>query len=459
MKISARLGFPLFALSLLFANVAAGAPKTTAAKSVGPQEALVDLLPARARAALLVRKNGITPIRDVLFADTEMLAELRPYLSRTLGIDLTRIEGLAMFTLDIGNPSPKAAVILRIPGQSGPLKLPSAGDGGGVPLYKIDTGVVAAQLKAGLVVGSEGEVRAAIAVERGREPALPKDAGLGKLLLGNASDVDFIGAIGPGALPPDKTMGVEDAVLFYQNSTRGFELALHGDPARLGTLKGMAQGFVQMGLSALQGEKEKATATNDPLKGASAIATYYQAKKLAADLDPKLEGNALVVRYRLPDQSVSSPSMYVAIAGVLAAIAIPNFTKYTQKSKSVEAKTELARLATSLRMVLNDGGKGVQSIKTTDWTPPRGCCGQPDNTCALDASAWKGGTWQALHFSVDGTSRYQYRVRVEGKGKQARYLIEARGDLDCDQTFSSYRRTFAADGSEVGEMVIENELE
>jgi Tfp pilus assembly protein PilE len=380
-------------------------------------------------------------------------------LVRTLGIDLTRVEGVAAFSLDIANPSFKAAAILRIPGQSGPLKLQAAGDAGGTPLYRLDAAVVAAQLKSGLVIGSEAEVRAAVAVDRGREPALPKDAGLGKLLGANANDVDFIAAVGPGALPPDKTMGVEDAVAFYQNSTRSFELVLHGDPARLGTLKGMAQGFIQMGLSQLQTEKDKATATNDPLKGATAITTYYQAKKMARDLDPKLENNALFVRYTLPEQSVAGPMTYVSLAGIMAAIAVPSFSKYTQKSKSAEAKVELSRLATSLRMVINDGGKGVQQLKTTDWAPAKGCCGQADNTCAPDPTAWKSGTWQALQFSVDSKSHYQYRVRVEGKGKQVKYTLEARGDLDCDQTFSSYRRSFGADGSEIGEIVVENELE
>ncbi len=458
MKICARLACALLSVCLVGSELASAAPpKNQVAKSSGVEESLVELLPARARAAVIVRKNSIAPARDMMSTDTEMMNELRPYLLRTLGIDPTRIEGIAAFTLDVSKASFTGAVILRIPSQAGSLKLPTAGDAGGTPMYKLDK-MFAALIKAGIVIGDEAEVRAAVAVDRGREPSLPKDVGLGKLLAPGNNDIDFVIAVGPGALPPDKTMGVEDAVLVYLNGARTLELALHGDPARLGALKGMAQGGVQMGLAALAQEKDKAVATNDPLKGATAISTYYQAKKLAAELDPKLEGNALKLRYHFPELSANGTAMYVAVAGVLAAVAVPSFTKYMQKSKSAEAKTNLARLATSLRSVVAEGGKGVQSIKATEWTPARGCCGQTDNKCVVDPGAWKG-TWQALTFSVDDPSRYQYRVRTEGKGKQVRYILEARGDLDCDNTFSSYKRTFSADGGEIGELQIENETE
>ena len=426
----------------------------------GAQESLTELLPARARAAIVVRKNAVAPIRDLMLSDVEMLKELQPYLVRTVGVDLTRIEAMAAFTLDLAAASPKVAVILRIPSQGpGPLKLPAAGDAGGTPLYRLDSGIVAARIKAGLVIGNEVEVRAAVAVDLGREPSLPRDAGLGKLLTASAGDIDFIAAIGPGALPPDKTMGVEDAVLFFQRSANTFELALHGDPSRLQSLKAMASGAAQMGIAALAQEKDKAVATNDPIKGATAIATYYHAKKLAAELDPKLEGNALKFRYKLPDdQHMSSPAMTVAIVGALAAIAVPNFQKYMSRSKASEAKVKLSMLVTQLRSLVSDGGKPLQSIRSTEWTPAKGCCGQPDNQCAPNTSSWSAPTWKALNFSVDEPSRYQYRVRVEGKGKTVKYIIEARGDLDCDNSYSSYKRTISADGT-ASDLETENELE
>jgi len=435
-------------------------PTALAAPARAAQESLVELIPARARAAAIVRKGAIGPLRDFLASDAEMMRELEPYLERSLGIDLTRLEGLAVFTTDVAKVDGHLGILLRIPAGGSALKLPAAGDAGGTPMYKVDRDVVCARTRAGLVLGSEGEVRAVVAVERGREPALPRDAGLGRLLATDAADVDFVVAVGPGALPPDKTMGVEDGLLVYRHGGTA-ELALHGDPTQLKALSAIILGGVQMGLSQLQQEKDKSTATNDPWKGAAAIIAYHQAKRLAAELEPKVEGNALKMRYRVPDTAqLGGSSLTLAVVGGMAAIAIPAFTKYVRRSKSVEATTNVRVLADAV-LALGDSPKKASALRSTEWTPKAGCCGQADNKCAPDAKAWDAATWKALGFSVKDPHYYQYRVRVEGKGAATRVTVEARGDLDCDGDYSSFRRTigYGANGPASEGLQSDNETE
>jgi len=254
-------------------------------------------------------------------------------------------------------------------------------------------------------------------------------------------DVDFVIAVGPGALPPDKTMGVEDGILMVRHSG-SFELALHGDPAQLQNLRGMAMGGIQIALSSMTQEKDKVVAGNDPWAGVGAILAYYKAKKLAVELEPKVEGNALVVRYKLPDTStLSGPSMTIALGGVLAAVAVPAFQKYVRRSKTVEATMNVRKLADLVSALAVEAPKKLTSIRSTDWTPKHGCCGQPGDKCAPDPKAWQAAPWKMLGFSVDEQHYYQYRVRAEGKGQSAKIHVEARGDLDCDGQFSLFRRT------------------
>ncbi len=423
------------------ASAAPTAPTTPA------QESLAELLPARARAAFILRKSAIAPLRDLVFNDVEMMRELQPYLERTVGLDLTRLEGVAAFTSNPTAPSPGIAILLRIPSATaGMLKLPVAGEGGGTPLYRLDRDVVCARTKFGVVLGSEPEVRAVVAVDRGHEAALPRDAGLGRLLAEGARDVDAVLAVGPGALPPDKTMGVEDGYLVYRRDG-SIELSLQGDPAQLHALRGMAQGAVQMGLAALAQRKEQATAGKDPWLGSAAIIAYHEARRLAAELDPKLEGRALKVRYRPPITSaLGGPAAMVVVVGALTAIAIPTFTKYLKRAKTTEARTGVNALANEVSTLIESEPKRAAALRPTEWTPKAGCCGQPDNRCAPEATQWQVPTWKALGFSVGEPSYYQYRVRVDGKGPTARIVVEARGDLDCDGTFSSYRMTIPLSG-------------
>ncbi len=82
--------------------------------------------------------------------------------------------------------------------------------------------------------------------------------------------------------------------------------------------------------------------------------------------------------------------------------------------------------------------------------------------CVVDEKAWDNPTWRALHFQLSDPHYYQFRFTSSGTQTAATYTIEARGDLDCDGEYSSYKITAKVD-SEFGVVatgpLIENEIE
>jgi hypothetical protein len=214
-----------------------------------------------------------------------------------------------------------------------------------------------------------------------------------------------------------------------------------------------------MALQSAAAERDKATATLDPWKGAGGIITYYQVKRLFAELDPKLDGNTLHVRYALPDNS-SSRLIYGAL-GVAAGVSIEAIQTYLRKSKASEARTQVASMATAIVAWGSDDGHKPSMLRSTELAPAARCCGQPDNKCVAEPKSFAGPTWKALGISVDEAGRYQYRILVDAKHKPATITVEARGDLDCDGKPSSFRRTvtFGPKGPILGDLQSQDEDE
>lgn len=168
----------------------------------------------------------------------------------------------------------------------------------------------------------------------------------------------------------------------------------------------------------------------------------------------------------------------VAIIGLLSSVAIPSFSRYIRRSRTVEATMNLRRLFDSasayyMSEKANKDGKIVpkQFPTTVAWSPDPGtCCGFAGNKCkpgGVDLfglpyngnfsstmptpapnAGWADGRWQALNFSVDEPHYFIYETVVQtGSGlNDASYLsaayngtavgdqynIEASGDLNCD---------------------------
>jgi type II secretory pathway pseudopilin PulG len=145
------------------------------------------------------------------------------------------------------------------------------------------------------------------------------------------------------------------------------------------------------------------------------------------------------------------PVAFFFLQGICAAIAIPSFMKYIRRSKVVEARLNVRRLA---NLAVQYQAEHARLPPAVDWTPAGSACGQEHNRFAPDPRAWSVAPWSDLQFSVDTPHYYQYRIETVGPGEIA---VEARGDLDCNGTFSHFTHTVGPGG--VGELAVMHELE
>ncbi len=177
----------------------------------------------------------------------------------------------------------------------------------------------------------------------------------------------------------------------------------------------------------------------------------------------------------------------VAIIGILAAVAIPAFTKYIAKAKTSEAKTFVKRIYDGARAYYLEPNYGTKSISAVPPQFPRNelsggasapfgvsrgglatgtaighwagsdCCavsvavGIPEK-CSPLLRVWDpilpggpGTTWEALQFSVEDPAFYAYGYKrgdpaVTGQSGTFAdgFTASALGDLDCDGTTSQF---------------------
>ncbi len=146
--------------------------------------------------------------------------------------------------------------------------------------------------------------------------------------------------------------------------------------------------------------------------------------------------------------SVCLGAFFTLFAGILAAIAIPAFVKYTRRAKTIEATMNTRRIGDLLLTLPNEQWA---QLPDSDWTPPSRACPEEQYTAVV--GAWRQPPWSALGFSLDGTFSYQYRLRHDGQG----FVIEAQADLDCNGVTSHFQRRVTTSG--VGPLERENELE
>jgi prepilin-type N-terminal cleavage/methylation domain-containing protein len=123
----------------------------------------------------------------------------------------------------------------------------------------------------------------------------------------------------------------------------------------------------------------------------------------------------------------------VAIIGILASVAIPAFMDYMKRAKKSEAALQLNKIGKASKRAYAEGGSYVNNTAVMTPTKPglTGCCGGPNNHCAVDLSGFTSDpTWRALDFQVDEPSLFVY----EYTGTGSTFTAVATGDLDCDGT-------------------------
>jgi type IV pilus assembly protein PilA len=112
----------------------------------------------------------------------------------------------------------------------------------------------------------------------------------------------------------------------------------------------------------------------------------------------------------------------VAIIGILAAIAIPNFLRFQLKSKTSEAKVNLAAIRTAEESYLAEFGSYVNAAATPASSPG-----------SVKATFTGGGisSFDTLGWGPEGQVFFQYGVAVDTTNVLA-YTADAQGDIDGD---------------------------
>ena len=123
----------------------------------------------------------------------------------------------------------------------------------------------------------------------------------------------------------------------------------------------------------------------------------------------------------------------VALAGSLAAVAIPAFVRELHASRLVEPTDGLARIGVAAVAYAEQHGRFPDSVGLTPAVPPRG------TKEADPPGTWDAPTWSALGFRpVPEGVPHAYAFSFEAPKPNEGFAAQARGDLDGDGLLSTF---------------------
>lgn len=474
---------------------ARSASKTAAAKL--PAIELPDAVPAEATGVLVVRTPeslfatiaGFDLLGEPAPEDTKaMREEIDAYLGKQIGLTLTQVDRVTVF---IAREKGVAAVI---EGAEGEPKGRSVGEHEGAKLLALGSSgeeAVAAQHDKLLIVGQTEAVKLALSAAAGSGKRLGDEGGpLARLLTDDSKGVMLTAAVEVGGLPKDLQaelagFGVERAVLRY--GTDGLRATAMGSESSMEKLETMLKGGLDMLTTQAQRTKEEAMAGDETLTGVAAIYGYHSAQRMRKLLVPKLDGKQLSLEVPV---RIQDPMLLTAVAGIAAAIAIPAMTKYMRRSKTSEARVQIAKMFDAASAYFNEEhvsrgavaiigaggtiGGAVGGIAphacpndgrpkgNAGLTPPLsvncnegpgGRCvpvaGEPTGPGEYSMKLWTDNpVWNGLNFQMEQGHYFHYDFRweneISGFGA-CQFTAQAFGDLDDDRVFSTYERSGAAD--------------
>ena len=161
----------------------------------------------------------------------------------------------------------------------------------------------------------------------------------------------------------------------------------------------------------------------------------------------------------------------VAIIGILAAVAIPAFTRYVKKSRTAEAVGHLNKeWAGSLSYYETDhmqaGGTALPKQfpgATGSWAQATECGCSTGQRCAPNPGAWNTPVWLALNFSIPDAHNYMPGYSGTDTGTAGQFTAYAKGDLNCNGTLAEFIRSggvnSAGDVTGAYQPLVLNELE
>ncbi len=162
----------------------------------------------------------------------------------------------------------------------------------------------------------------------------------------------------------------------------------------------------------------------------------------------------------------------VAIIGLLAAIAIPSFSRYVRKARTSEAVGQLSKeWVGSLAYYESDHTVALGKVLTKEFPGPAAAWAEARECGCLTGAACPGGNaiwasdavWQALNFAMPDPHHYMPGYSASGTGAVAKFTAFSKGDINCNGTLAEFSRN--GEINSIGDVtgsripVIVNELE
>lgn len=229
---------------------------------------------------------------------------------------------------------------------------------------------------------------------------------------------------------------------FRSMPLRSIELAVRGSTLEATAVAPAGQGAMLQAMLGEFGNSMVAQTETDYQQRAQstvdgefvAISQRHLAAFLAKLATPSsVQGDTLVFSQRLPEPS----TLMLTIGGarILAAIAVPAFKDYTQKSKTSEAELQLAKLKHNVKSLY--ALDGAFPTVSAPLTPSTSCCTHGKKLCPVLAADWATVPWQSLDFQLDEPHLFRYELQ----STPTRFVARAVGDLDCDGVEITYTLT------------------
>lgn len=135
----------------------------------------------------------------------------------------------------------------------------------------------------------------------------------------------------------------------------------------------------------------------------------------------------------------------VVILGILAAVAVPAFTRYVKRSKTSEATTSIAAMY-RLQSTYYENTQERSSSTTFATCSPLPTAAPGVNKYPADVTAWMSSSeWNSLGFLIDRPHYYQYST----DGSNTGMTVRAVGDIDGDAIQSTFDRRAIVNSGEI----------
>ncbi len=155
------------------------------------------------------------------------------------------------------------------------------------------------------------------------------------------------------------------------------------------------------------------------------------------------------IRHGISGFTLVELMIVVAIIGLLAAIAIPAFSRYVRKARTSEAVGQLNKeWVGSLAYYESDHTVAFGKVLTKEfpgpsaaWASARECGCLTGAACPGNNPIWASDpVWKALDFAMPDPHHYMPGYSASGTGVAAKFTAFSKGDMNCNGTLAEFTR-------------------